>query len=94
MLVLALALGAVRATALEVRLQDAAGAAARSVGRGDDPAVAEAAVQAASPGAALVVEPADSADGIVCVTVAAPARIAGLDVVELTARACAPTAGR
>ncbi|MEA9986943.1 TadE family type IV pilus minor pilin [Subtercola sp. RTI3] len=92
-LVLVLALGALQASGLQVRVVDAAAVAARSLGRGDSPGDAEGRVTA-------LIGPHELSSGVdgefVCVRVAAPVvfvagRVLGL---EVSARSCALTGGR
>lgn len=89
-LVLAVALGAVQAVGVQVRLQDAAADAARTVARGDDASLAAERVEAALPGAHLVV----GDDGeLVCAVVTRDTALAGLAPVTLSARSCALAGG-
>jgi hypothetical protein len=86
--VLALCLGSVAASAQYVRLVDAAADAARSLGRGDDPGAPVARVDAG----ASVATTADG--GLVCVEVAA--RLRPLPALEppVSVRSCALGGGR
>jgi len=88
--VVALAVGAVGASAQSVRLADAAAVAARQTARGDVDSVPET-LAALAPGA----ESSSSLQGaIVCLTVARAVSLGPLSgVVTLRARSCAPTAG-
>lgn len=87
LLVLALCIGGVQASALHVRLQDAAADAARATARGDDPSVVAARVQAAAPGATIDTR---REEGLVCTRLSVSARLAGLELgLRLSARGCA-----
>ncbi len=87
-LVLALGVTALSASARQVRLQDSAADAARLIARADDPGRAQEIVAGAVAGAALA---AEHPDDLVCVTVTAPAGVPGL---TLSARSCALDGGR
>ena len=92
LLVLLLALGGVQASMLQLRLQDAAADAARSLARGEGSAMASGRLARQVPGAAL----SSSREGdLVCVRVSAslegPASRLGLAIV---ARGCALAGGR
>ncbi|AZZ49442.1 hypothetical protein C5C31_10630 [Rathayibacter rathayi] len=80
--VLALCLGSVAASAQYIRLVDAAADAARSAARGDDPGVALARVVGAS------VSTGDQ-DGLVCVDVAARLRPLPAVSLPVAVRSCA-----
>ena len=88
--VVALAVGAVGASAQSVRLADAAAVAARQTARGDVDAV---------PGTLAALAPGARSDSsiegsIVCLTVSRAVSLGPLSgVVTLRARSCAPTAG-
>jgi hypothetical protein len=84
LLVLALALGALRLGVEQLRLQGATFDAARLIGRGD--AGASAVVVAVNPDARLLIR---RANAIVCVDTAAPARLGVLVGLTLAASACA-----
>lgn len=87
-LVLAACLGAGQAVALQVRVQDAAAAAARQLARGD-PGAARALVSRLVPGASVTANP--RAD-LVCATVAAhPGGL--LSAMWVTATSCALAEG-
>lgn len=84
--VVALGVASLGAAARQVRLQDAASAAARLLARGDAESRARAVVAAAVPGAALSVAPHGE---LVCATAADEVRV--LLPVRLEAVACALT---
>ncbi|TWX40200.1 hypothetical protein ES689_01650 [Frigoribacterium sp. ACAM 257] len=88
--VVALAVGAVGASAQSVRLEDAAAVAARQTARGDADSVPRT-LASLAPGAVS----SSSDDGsLVCLTVARPVSLGPLSgVVTLRARSCAPSAG-
>lgn len=91
-LVLACSLGALQTVGLQVRLTDAAAAAARMLGRGEDANLAVARLQVSIADAALRTERRGS---LICAQLSAPSRfgpfaLAGLRV---TAVSCAPTGG-
>ncbi|MEF2978728.1 TadE family type IV pilus minor pilin [Subtercola sp. YIM 133946] len=91
--VFALAVGAVQASALQVRVVDAASVAARTLGRGAAAGEADARV-AQLVGAHTL---STSADGdFVCVTVTAPIAFAALAAagVDVSARSCALAGGQ
>lgn len=91
-LVLALCLGGVHAVGQHVRLQDAASAAARALGRGEPDSVALDLVVASVPGATVAV---DRQDELVCATASVSLVVAGARTpLVLGARSCAATAGR
>lgn len=81
LVIAAVTIGSVAAAAQQVRLQDAAGDAARAVARGDDPA-------ALVGGASLSVS---AAGELVCVTLSEPT-LGGM--LTLRASSCADAAGR
>jgi Flp pilus assembly protein TadG len=81
-IVLAACLGAVQLVGAQVRVQDAASQAARSLARGDDPAPALEAL----PGARLA---ASARGDLECATVSVPARALGGIEVRLSATGCA-----
>jgi len=83
-LVLVLALGAMGLVGEQVRLQGAVSSAARLLGRGDPGA--EGLVARAAAGGTLRVE---RRAGLVCADARAPARIALLVPITISARACA-----
>lgn len=86
-LLLAIVLGSAGVGAQHVRAQDAAADAARLLGRGESDARALALLQRALPGATLE---AARTDGLVCVTVRAPARLVlTLPVAEVRGSSCA-----
>lgn len=85
-IVLVLGAGALAAGATGVRLQDAVADAARLVARGESSARATATVEAAVPGAAVVIS--ERGDDLVCVT--ASARVAWTSV---SATSCALAGG-
>lgn len=85
--VLALCLGAVQSTSLQVRAVDAAADGARSLARGDDAATAAGRVGRVLPGAVM----SSAQDGdFVCVTVSAT----GSAWFPVEARSCAVSGGR
>jgi Flp pilus assembly protein TadG len=88
--IVALAVGAVGASAQSVRLADAAAVAARQTARGDLDSV-PGTLAALAPGALST----SSVEGaIVCLTVTRPVSLGPLSgVVTLRARSCAPAAG-
>ena len=89
--VLAICLGSVQATSLQLRLQDAAADAARSAGRGEAADVARQRSLHVLPDATLEFE----TDGeLVCATLHQRLRVAGLIDVEVAARSCALDGGR
>jgi hypothetical protein len=81
---------AVLAAGATVRLQVAAAAVARALGR-DDPAEADRASALLAPGAAVSVH---RGDGMVCVHVSRAVRIGTLPSVELAGSECALDGGR
>ncbi|HOA86876.1 MAG: hypothetical protein GX871_08395 [Microbacteriaceae bacterium] len=84
---LAVVLGSAGVGAQHVRAQDAAADAARLLGRGESDARALALVRRSLPGARLE---AARADGLVCATVRAPARVVlALPLVEVHGASCA-----
>lgn len=86
-LVLLLGVGALGASARQVRLQDAAADAARLIARGDSQARAIAVVASVGAGSRATVS---SREDLVCVTATAPASIPGI---TLTATSCALAGG-
>lgn len=91
-LVLAICLGAVGAGAQQLRLQDAAAAAARALGRGEDLAGVAARARGAAPGATLE---RWTAGELICVRLTAAARgPAGIAGLPLAAASCAVDGGR
>ena len=84
-LLLALALGALAAGSMSVRLQDAAGLTARALARGDPPDAAQSIAGALVPGVAVS---RHDRSGLVCVllTTRAPGALSGL---QLRAESCA-----
>lgn len=90
-LVLALCLGGVQATALQVRLQDAAADAARSTARGDSAALVAERAALAVPGVELLV----ATEGeLVCATLRQGLHLAGVVALDVSARSCALNGGR
>jgi hypothetical protein len=87
-IVLACCLSALQIAGTQLRLQDAAALAARSVARGEGAAVASARASRMVPGASL--SQRASAD-LECVTLRAPSAIGGL---TLSASSCALSGGR
>ena len=87
-LVLAFCLSGVRVAGQQLRLQDAAAAAARSLARGDD---AQAAAARLVPGSSVS---ASERGDIVCARVSARASLAGPIGVDLRASSCALGGGR
>ena len=84
-IVLACALGTMQLVTEQLRLQDAAAVAARTLARGDRGAAARA--QAAAPGASIS---RTGTDGLVCVTATAHGRgLPPLGAIALSARSCA-----
>ncbi len=84
-IVLAAALGAMQLTTQQLRLQDAATIAARTLARGEQGEASRAA--AAAPGALIRVA---TVDGLTCVTATAPGRgMPVLGAISLSARSCA-----
>ncbi|MFP7834119.1 TadE family type IV pilus minor pilin [Marisediminicola sp. LYQ134] len=92
-MVLVLCLLAMQATTRQVRLQDAAADAARSLARGDDASAASALANSRVAGAVLASE---TRGDLECVTLTAPGGAAGgvLQLVSLTAGSCALGGGR
>ncbi|WP_442576622.1 TadE family type IV pilus minor pilin [Microbacterium sp. F51-2R] len=90
-LVLLFGMGALAAGARHVRLQDAAADAARLVARGEPDAAASDVVGRAVPGGSAVV---NGSGDLVCVTASAPAGIALVQLVQLSATSCALAGGR
>lgn len=86
-LVLLLGVGALGASARQVRLQDAAADAARLAGRGEPVDVVHGIVARAVPGAESSIEPRGD---LVCVTASAPALL----TLTLTVTSCALAGGR
>lgn len=94
LLVLALCIGGVQAASAHVRLQDAAADAARGIARGDSPQLVAARAEHALARTQIQQEQ-ELAGDLVCVTLRAPAHIAGINTgIELTARSCALSGGR
>lgn len=87
-LVLALCLSGVRVAGEQLRVQDAAAAAARSLARGDD---GQASAQRLVPGASVAVS---TRGDLVCALVSARASLAGPIGVDLRASSCALGGGR
>lgn len=84
-IVLAAALGAMQVTTQQLRLQDAATIAARTLARGEQGAASRA--TAAAPGARIAVA---VVDGLTCVTATSRGRgLAVLGAISLHARSCA-----
>ena len=84
-IVLICALGTMQLVTQQLRLQDAAAVAARTLARGEPGAATRAA--AAAPGVAITTS---GSDGLVCVTAIARGRGAAvLGAITLTARSCA-----
>lgn len=88
--VVALAVGAVGASAQSVRLADAAAVTARQTARGDAESV-PGTLAALAPGA---VSSSSIEGAVVCLTLARPVSLGPVSgIVTLRARSCAPTAG-
>jgi uncharacterized protein (DUF1684 family) len=81
---------AVLAAGVSVRLQVAAAATARALGR-DDPDAADAAAGSLGPGASVTVA---RADGLVCVDANRSVRIGPLPSIRIAGRGCAMDGGR
>lgn len=90
-LVLATCLGALQVGAVQIRVQDAAADAARTVARGEALAIAESRAEGAVPGVSLVV--AEDGD-LVCATLTRDVSVAGFIVVPVEASSCALAGGR
>ncbi|MCU1513287.1 MAG: hypothetical protein JWO10_377 [Microbacteriaceae bacterium] len=88
LLVLACCLGGMQLAAQQLRLQDAAAVAARSMARGDGAGAATARASQLVPGASI--ESSDRGD-LACVTASSSGRFAGgvLAAIPLTAMSCA-----
>jgi hypothetical protein len=91
-IVLALCLAGVQVASQNVRLQDAAALAARSLARGDPPSTAAALAARQVRGAGLAVS---SSDGVICATLEARAQspLGSLLGLTLRARSCAMGGG-
>ncbi|GAA0999074.1 TadE family type IV pilus minor pilin [Subtercola frigoramans] len=91
-LVLALALGALQAGSLRLRLVDAASIAARSLGRDESPAAAEARVTELVGAHSLLT---NTEGDFICATVSAPVVLGETELgFEVGARSCAMSGGR
>lgn len=91
---IAAAIASVGVSAQAVRLADAAGSIARAEGRSDSAAAARLA-EALAPGASVSVVGDPATSVIVCVRLDDSATVAGLrGAVRISARGCAPGAGR
>jgi hypothetical protein len=92
LLILGLCLAGVQLGTLQVRLQDSAADAARSLGRGEPVATAAAGASAQVPGARLIVS---SRGELRCARIVAAAdAVGGLLDIELGASSCAMGGGR
>lgn len=90
-LVLAVCLGALQVGAVQIRLQDAAADAARTIARGDAAELAASRAEGAVPGATLTTS--DEGDAV-CATITRTIPVAGMFAVPITATSCALAGGR
>lgn len=89
--VLGLCMAAINVGATQIALNDATADAARVVARGDDPQLVRQRLQSIAPGAEMSVDEQE----LVCVSVTAPVRVAGIDTpMQMSANACALGGGK